>query len=188
VAERIEAGARVYAEALYDAACDAGRVHEVDEELGGFVRGLVENRTLARALLNPQLPREAKCRVAASVLRDADPLVKNAVLVMIDHGRLALLPDVHVALSEMAAVRERIIDVDVTTAVPLTQEQLSAIEQRIGDATGLRARVNPEVDDAIIGGLVLRARGVLLAAWVQRRLAELRRLLENAPLTVGSEA
>jgi F-type H+-transporting ATPase subunit delta len=88
----------------------------------------------------------------------------------------------------MAAVRERIIDVDVTTAVPLTQEQLSAIEQRIGDATGLRARVNPEVDDAIIGGLVLRARGVLLDASVQRRLAELRRLLENAPLTVGSEA
>jgi F0F1-type ATP synthase delta subunit len=44
------------------------------------------------------------------------------------------------------------------------------------------------VDDAIIGGLVLRARGVLLDASVQRRLAELRRLLENAPLTVGSEA
>ena len=48
-------------------------------------------------------------------------------------------------------------------------------------AVGQTARVTATVDPDIIGGLVLRARGVLLDASVSRRLDELRRALYQHP-------
>jgi F-type H+-transporting ATPase subunit delta len=182
VTELIESGARVYAQALYQAADEAGRVEVVNHELEEFLEALASSRQLAGALLNPTFPRDAKERVAAKMLADGDPLVRNAVLVLIDHGRMSLLPDVHAAFSEMAAVRERVLDVDVTTAVDIGEDLLRRIQERIGDATGLRVRANPHVDPQIIGGLVLRARGVLLDASVRRRLDELHIALAGAPL------
>jgi F-type H+-transporting ATPase subunit delta len=182
VAEHIEPGARVYAQAVYDAAVDADRVSEVNSDLQDFVAGLVENRPLAGALLNPRFPREAKLRTAASVLKDAEPLLRNGVLLMIENNRTALLPDMAVALGELAAVRERILDIEVTTAIPLEQSRLDQLQERISVATGLRARINATVEPGIIGGLVLRAGGVLLDASVTRRLEDLRLTLKQTPL------
>jgi F-type H+-transporting ATPase subunit delta len=188
VAERIEAGARVYARALYEAAVDGGRVAEVDRDLRAFATVLAENRDLLRTLLNPQLPREAKRRVVAELMRDADQLAKNGVLVMVDNSRLNLVGDVQHAFSDLAAVEEEILDVEVTTAVPLDAAQVSDLEGRISKATGLTARMTASVDPDIIGGLVLRARGVLLDASVKRELEDLRRALLTTPLPIGSEA
>lgn len=184
----LDAGARVYASALYAAASEGGRVADIDRDLREFVTELAENRMLRRALFNPELPREAKHRIATSMLAEAEPLLRNAVLVVVDNGRLPLLPDMQAAYAEMAAVEERILDVEVTTAVPLPETQRSDLEQRISAAVGQTARVTATVDPTIIGGLVLRARGVLLDASVRRRLTELRRALVKAPLPIGSEA
>ena len=48
--ERIDPGARVYAEALYEAAVDAGKVAEVDRDLTAFVEAIAQNRMLLGAL------------------------------------------------------------------------------------------------------------------------------------------
>lgn len=184
----LDAGARVYASALHAAALDAGRVPDIDRDLRDFGAELAQNTLLRRALFNPELPREAKRRIATRMLAESDPLLRNAVLVIVDNGRLPLLPDIQGAYAEMAAVEERILDVEVTTAVPLPEAQRSHLEQRISEAVGQTARVTATVDPTIIGGLVLRARGVLLDASVRRRLAELRRALVKTPLPIGSEA
>ncbi len=185
MAERIDPAARVYAEALYEAASQAGRLREADRDLGAFAEALAVNRSLARAVLNPRFPLEAKKRVIASMLSGGEPLVRNTLLVMADNGRLALLHDMSAAYAEMAAVEEQILDVEVTTAVPLGQDDARRLEQRIGEATGLTARVTASVDEDLIGGLVLRARGILVDASVRRRLEEIRRALTRAPLVSG---
>ncbi len=188
MAERIESGARVYADALYRAAATAGRVAVVDRDLQTFTAALADSRQLLSALLNPQLPRDAKRRIVAQMLGNAEPLVRNAMLVLVDNGRFALVQDVQVSFAEMAALEQRILDVEVTTAVDLDKDALAALEKRISGATGLRTRLTPQVDPAIIGGLVMRARGVLLDASVKRDLDDLRRALLQTPLPVGSEA
>ena len=183
--ERIEPGARVYAEALYEAAVDAGKVAEVDRDLTAFVEAIAQNRLLLGALANPKLPRHAKHGIVTKLMEGAEPLARNAILVLLDKGRLGFLHDMQQAYSQLAAVKEQILDVEVTTAVPLEKAQLSALEERIGEAIGGRARVTAQVDEQIIGGLVLRARGVLLDASVRRRLEELRRALVSTPIAVG---
>jgi F-type H+-transporting ATPase subunit delta len=188
VAERVDRGARVYADALYEAAVEAGRVQEVHRDLGALMEALASNSAVLRAIINPELPREAKRRILVRMMEDADPLARNALLVMVDNGRLRLIHDMHVAYADLAAREDQILTVEVTTAVPLEQAQLDELQRRISEAVGQHARVAATVDESILGGLVLRARGVLLDASVRRRLSELRRTLVNTPLPIGSEA
>jgi F-type H+-transporting ATPase subunit delta len=188
VADRAETGARVYAEALHRAAVAAGRVPEVDRDLRELLEALAENRQALATLLNPQIPVDSRRRIIAGMMKDGDPLARNAIMVLSDNGRLSMVRDVVMVFAEMAAQEERILDIEVTTAVSLDSAQTERIEQRIEKATGLKARIDARVDPAIIGGLVLRARGVLLDASVKRELDEIHRALINTPLPVGSEA
>jgi F-type H+-transporting ATPase subunit delta len=188
MAERIEPGARVYAQALYEAAVDADRVEQVDQDLQQLMATLAESPSALRTMLNPQLPDEARQRIVASLMADADPLARNGVMVLIEKGRLALIHDLQLAFRELAAVEERILDVEVTSAVELADAQVEDLERRISEATGLTARLSATVDPTIIGGLVLRARGVLLDASLRRELTDMRRALMTTQLPLGSEA
>lgn len=188
MAERVDAGARVYADALFRAAEEAGRVAEVDRDLRFLTEALVEDRAVLRALLNPSLPAAARGRILGHMGRAAEPLARNALRLLADNGRLGLVVDMQLAFAELAAARERIVDVEITTAVELDDDLAARIERRVSEGTGLTARLERTVDPAIVGGLVLHARGVLVDASIKRQLDEIRRLLARSPLPRGSEA
>jgi F-type H+-transporting ATPase subunit delta len=188
MADRVDPAARVYAKALYQAAAEAGKVQNADVDLKALVAALGESPVILRALVNPALPPEGKRRILVGLLQGSDPLARNAVLVLAEHGRLPLLVDLQVAYSELAADDDQILPVAVITAVALEQRELDALQERISTAVGRRAELTATVDPALIGGLVLRARNVLVDASVKRRLEELRRALIRTPLPVGSEA
>ena len=80
------------------------------------------------------------------------------------------------------------LPIEVTTAIELDKKALDGLQERISKAIGRQAELTARVDPNLIGGVVLRARGVLVDASVKRRLEELRRALIRTPLPVGSEA
>jgi F-type H+-transporting ATPase subunit delta len=188
VADRIDPAGRVYAAALHAAAAQAGRVREVDRDLHALVAALHETPPLLRALLNPAVTRDAKHRILARLMEGGDELARNGVLVLAGNGRLGLVADMAAAYAELAAADERILTVEITTAVELAEGQLEALRGRVTAAAGGEANVVANVDPSIIGGLVIGARGVRVDASVRRRLEELRRALIRTPLPVGSEA
>ena len=188
MAERVDPAAHVYASALHQAAVEAGRVREVDRDLRALLSSLGEQPVVLRALINPGLPREAKHRILGRLMQGGEPLARNAVLVLSEHGRLVLLVDLQRAYADLAAASDQILPVTVTTAVELSQKELDALGKRISDAVGRTAEITATVDPDLIGGLVLRARNVLVDASVKRRLEELRRTMIRTPLPVGSEA
>ena len=188
MAELIDPAARVYAEAIFEAAQEAGRVEQVDADMRDFVASLAGDRSALQSLLSPAMPPDAKKRIVAALLKDAEPVLRHGMLVLVEKGRLPLLHDLSVAFAELAAREEGILDVEVTTAIELGAADAKRISKRIQDATGLVARLDQKVDPGIIGGLVLRARGVLLDASVRRELEEIHRAMITTPLPVGSDA
>jgi F-type H+-transporting ATPase subunit delta len=188
VAQRIDPAARVYAEALYGAARDAGRTREVDRDFRSLLEELAGNRLLLQALANPAIPRDAKKRVVTQLLQESELLLRNGALVLTNHGRVSLLADLATAYAELVAAEDRILTVEVTTAVALDDAQVDDLRERVSAAVGHEANVVATVDPEIIGGLVLKARGVLLDASIRRRLEDIRQALIRTPLPVGSEA
>jgi F-type H+-transporting ATPase subunit delta len=172
--------ARVYAQALFDAADQAGAVEPVRRELGDFVAALAASASPRDALADPQVQTDAKRRVLAEITRGGQPLLTNVLLLMLERGRLAALPELHRAFDALAAVEEGVVEVEVISATALAPESEKKIAARVQEATGRRVELAPRVDPGILGGLVLRIGDVIVDGSVKARIRQLRRRLATA--------
>jgi F-type H+-transporting ATPase subunit delta len=178
----IDPAARAYADALYEAAQEAGRLDAVRKELSAFLRALAESHQLARAMFNPAFPNDAKQRIVAQVLTGADELVPKAINVMLENGRITLLPDMEAAFAERYEKEQRELTVTLTTAIALDDTKADEVRSRLQQATGQNITLKRVVDPAILGGVVLRMRDQMVDASVRRRLEGLRRRLTTVRL------
>lgn len=178
----VAAGASTYAEALFQAAQAAGRLREVQRDLSAFARTLAESRPLAMAVFNPAFATDAKARVITQMTEGGDPLVKNALLVMLDNGRLELLPDVERILTDRFRSLSNEVPVTLTTAIPVDDATAVELAGRLEAASGRKVVLERVVDPSIIGGVVLRVRDQLVDASVRRRLDAMTRALAASRL------
>lgn len=172
--------ARVYAQALFDAAAEAGAVEPVRRDLGGFVTALAGSASLRDVLADPQVDTGAKTRVLAEITRGGQPLVANVLQLVLARGRWAALPELLQAYDALAIVEEGIVEVEVVSAAELSPETEKKIAARIQEATGRRVEMARRVDPSILGGLVLRIGDVIVDGSVKARIRQLRRRLATA--------
>jgi F-type H+-transporting ATPase subunit delta len=178
--------ARVYAAALFEAAEEAGRTRPVQDDLAQFVAALAASSALQGALLDPQVERAAKQRVLADITAGADQLVVNALRLMLQKGRIALVASVQAEYERLAAEAAREVDVEVTSAVELTQTAERELVERVESATGRRVRLTKKIDQSVIGGLVLRIGDVVLDASLRARVEQLRAHIQHAEMRGGA--
>jgi F-type H+-transporting ATPase subunit delta len=172
--------ARVYAQALFDAAKKAGVVEPVRRELGDFVAALAASAPLRKVLADPQLETSAKARVLAEVTRGGQHLLANTLQLMLERGRFAAVPELRQAYDALAIVEEGVVEVEVVSAAELSTETEKKIAARVQEATGRRVELSRRVDPSIIGGLVLRIGDVIVDGSVKARIRQLRRRLATA--------
>ena len=164
---------RVYAEALFDAAGDQGRLAEVREQLGDFVDAVESSDELRSLLRNPQIEPHVKRDALAAALGQAEPLVRNFLLLLAEKGRIAEIADVRAELERLIARQERILELDLTTAVELSDDEAARVVKQIEEASGRRVEATRRVDPSIIGGIVIQAGSQRLDASVRGRLDQL---------------
>jgi F-type H+-transporting ATPase subunit delta len=171
--------ARVYAQALFDAARDAGSVERVGRELGDFAAALAASEPLRHALFDPRLAASAKQRVVAELSRDADRLLQNALQVVVEKGRAQTLPQIAGEYATLAKGEEGVVRVTVTSAVPLADEQSARLAERVAQSMRRPVELDHRVDPGVIGGLVLRIGDVIVDASVKGRIRQLQRRLQT---------
>ena len=169
--------ARTYAKALYDAAQEQGRVEEVRRELASFVAALHEVPELDALLRNPQLNPPAKAEALQTVLAGADELVRNFMRLVAEKGRAPLIEEMAGEYEAIVAAEEEILNVEVTTAYELSDQEAEAIVKQIEEASGRRVEAERSVDPDLVGGLVLKAGSLEVDSSVRGRLNRLRREL-----------
>ena len=69
-------------------------VAPVGGELGDFVAALAASDSLRDVLASPQIDVAAKQRVLAEITRDGQPLVANALQLLLERGRFSLVGEV----------------------------------------------------------------------------------------------
>jgi F-type H+-transporting ATPase subunit delta len=164
---------RVYAEALFEAAGDQGRLAEVREQLGDFVDAVESSDELRSLLRNPQIEPHVKRDALAAALGEAEPLVRNFLLLLAEKGRIAEVADVRAELERLIARQERVLELDLTTAVELSDDEAARVVKQIEEASGRRVEATRRVDPSIIGGIVIQAGSQRLDASVRGRLDQL---------------
>lgn len=172
------AAARRYAQAAFSIARDRGEVAAWRTDVSDMATVLAESE-LAPMFADPAIPAEQKFRVLERVLEVA-PLVMNLAKLLIQKGRSQDARAVADAFNRLADEYEGIAHAEVTTAVPLTEEQLASIRARLGQQLGKQVVATSRVDPAIIGGAIVRVGDRLIDGSIRTRLKLLRRELEGA--------
>ena len=172
--------ARVYARALFDAAGEAGSVERSGADLRAFAAALEASPELANVVFNPQIEPQAKRRVVTRLTQDSDRLTAGTILLLLDKGRVTLVGEVADGYDDLAAAAAKVVDVEVTTAVPVAGDVDDEIRARVQKATGLEARISKRVDPSILGGLVLRIGDVIVDGSLRGRLGQLATRLNEA--------
>ena len=167
--------ATTYAEALFEAADQAGAVEDVKSDLGALREVIDAGNDVGRVLLNPEIDSEIKKNALGALEGTNHHLTVNMLRVLVDRGRLEELPEIADAYADRVNRASGQIVVEVTTAVPLTDELRSQVVARVTEQTGRDAKITETVDPDILGGLVIRIGGVVTDASVRGRLSGLRK-------------
>ena len=166
--------ARTYANALFDAAKDTRRLDEVREELADFVEMLREVPALGAMLRNPQFDPATKAEALAEILGASEELVRNFLRVVALRGRGADIDDIAREFEALYAAEKEILNVELTTAYDLSDEEAQEIVGQIETASGRSVEATRSVDSQLIGGVVLTAGSLRVDSSVRGRLNRLR--------------
>ena len=165
---------RVYARALYDAAKDENRVDAVREELGDFVEAQRQVPELRELLRNPQLDQRLKASALDELLGGEEQLVRNFLMLLAEKGRAGEIEEIARDFERLVAQDKGILDVELTTAVPLSEDEAGDVIAQIEKASGRPVVATRRVDPELIGGIVLQAGSLRLDASVRGGLDRLR--------------
>jgi ATP synthase, F1 delta subunit len=131
-------------------------------------------------LENPETDSRVKADVLARVAEGSDELIVNFVRLLAEKGRAAEVDEIADELDTLVAEEQRILDVELTTAHELSDEEFGRILARIETASGRKVQAERKVDPDLIGGIVLQAGSMRLDASVRGRLDRLRHDLAHA--------
>ncbi|HRC86013.1 MAG TPA: ATP synthase F1 subunit delta [Thermoanaerobaculia bacterium] len=172
--------ARVYARALLALADEQGKTAEVLGELGELA-GLLEREShLAGFLESPLVGLAERQALIEKLLRGRlSDLVVDALQVMSQKGRLAILPTLIEAYRQEVLEASGQMEVQVTTAVALSPELRQRLQAAADRFTGKKTELIETVDPGVLAGLVLRVGNQKVDGTVAHQLARLSEALNE---------
>jgi len=172
----VQAVARRYAVALADVVTSRGEAQEVREELAAWDALLRSNTHLLEVFRHPTIPYEQKRGVLDELIRRTRPrpTTANFLRVLLQNHRLAELSEVSTQFAQELDRRAGVVTAQVTTARPLPADAQEALRRRLGELTGSNVRLQFEVDDELIGGVVTRIGSTLYDGSVRGQLQQIR--------------
>jgi len=167
--------ARVYANAFLNAAGEAGQA-EALEEFTSFVDDVLRpNPEFARLLTTEVTGREEKLGLIDRVVAPTgSERFTNFLRVLARHERLELLPLILGETwleHEKRAGRQRVI---VRTAAALDEKRLDGIRERLAAALPFEPILIPEVDETLVGGLVVQIGDTVHDGSLRTRIRDLK--------------
>ena len=171
---------RRYAEAAFQLADRDGSIETWRRELEQAAAAT--DGQLMAVLANPALPLDQRLQAADRVLADLSQSVRNTVLLLVRRGRIEQLPRVVAEFVRLDERRRGITHATATSAAPLTDLEVKALTARLEQMTGGRIALTTDIDESLLGGLVVRVGDRLIDGSVRGRLERLRNQLASGAL------
>lgn len=172
--------ARVYAEALFEAGRDKGKLDSLQSQLGQFVDVVDSNRDLQVFLFSPYLSSADKREGLGRAISGAEPELTNFLELLVEKHRMPEIFRIRREFDELWKKENRRLDVTVVSAVELDQGVIDKIGQEVERQTGEAVELSSRVDESILGGIVLQVGNMVLDASIHSRLEKLRKTVATA--------
>lgn len=165
--------ARPYTKAAFEYALDKGTLDQWSDMLT-TASAVAQDELMVRVLGNPALTSEQKADALMSVCDEQfDEAGKNYVSLLAENQRLPLLPEISAQFEQLKANQQQSVEIDVTTAFDLDEQQQQKLAQALGTKLGREVNLTSKVDKSILGGVVVRTDDLVIDGSVRARLAKL---------------
>lgn len=171
--------AEVYARSLFEVAREQDKLDVVREQLGQFADALNDDRQLAIFFFSPYFSGEEKKQGLKRMISGGEPIVMNFLEALVERHRMPAIFRIRSRYQEMWDDVNRLLPVEVTSAVPLDEATVRSIGQSIGEQTGNEIELSTVVDPDVLGGIVLRVGNFVLDASIRNRLEQLRKQVQS---------
>ncbi len=172
--------AEVYSRALFEAAKDHDVLDRVHDELDEFADALSESRELQVFFFSPYFSSQEKKEGIRKLVDEADERFVNFLELLAERHRMPVLFRIRRRFDSLWAEENKLLPVQVTSAVDLDEKLVQGIGERIQEQTGRKVDLSSKVDPDVLGGLVLQVGNMVLDASVRSRLERLRKQVAAA--------
>ena len=170
--------AKRYAQAVFEIARETGELDGWQSDLNK-IASLGEDAEFAAVMESPPVHFEDKARLLRERLVDVGPLALNLVYLLVVKGRLSIAGDIADGYRRLLDSHRGIERVEVTTAIPLDDEDKLRLAERLGAAVGKKIMLRSEVDTSVMGGIVVRVGDKLIDGSTRSKLLALKREMEK---------
>jgi F-type H+-transporting ATPase subunit delta len=171
--------ARPYAKAVFELAQETGKLGQ----WGTLLRSIsyaVDDPAVIALLHSPSVGGAKVGQIIVDALGDRlDEHGRNFVRLLAENGRVGILPEIAAGFETLRAEAEGTVDVNVTSAAPLTEEQKVELTASLQRRFGRDVRLHCEIDESLIGGAVVRAGDLVIDSSLRGRLQQLASSLNN---------
>lgn len=165
--------ARPYAKAVFELAQEEDKLAHWGSLLQA-VAAAVDDARVTELLHNPQVGSAAVGQMIVDALGDRlDLQGRNFIRLLAEYGRIDVLPEIAAGFASLRADAEKTIDVNVTSAAPLSEEHKTQLAASLQQRLGRVVRLHCDIDESLIGGAVVRAGDLVIDSSLRGRLQQL---------------
>jgi F-type H+-transporting ATPase subunit delta len=170
--------AKRYAQAIFEIALGG---KDLERWQGDLVKiaGLKQDKAVVNWLENPRASAELKAQYLAQQLKVLSPAGLNLAHLLLSKGRLHLADEISNEYQRLIASYRGLETAEVTTAVPISDDEKNKLAQQLGTVTGKKIVLKTSVNPEIIGGMTARINDQLLDGSTRRRLQDLKKAISG---------
>ena len=172
--------ALVYSNALFEVASENDVADDVREQLGQFADELNQNKDLQIFLFSPYFSSQEKKDGIRKIIDGADERFLNFLELLAERHRMPVVFRIRRAYDALWRVENKLLPVNVTSAIELDEALVEGVGKRIEEQTGKKVELTSHVDPDVLGGLVLQVGNMVLDASIRNRLEQLRKQVAKA--------
>ena len=173
-----QVGGQRYARALFELAVEQDHTDQWATDLA-LLADVMQDEQFNPFLKHADVPLEQKISSLAAVLPDIDPMVRNLGLLLVTKGSVNSVGDVSVAYNGLVDDRLGRQRIEVTTAVDLEPDEADRIRQFVVNLVRRDVVMSTQVDESILGGMVIQIGDRLLDGSTRSKLEEMRKQIRS---------
>jgi len=164
--------ARPYAKAAFDFAVESADIAKWQEMLV-FAAEVTKNDDMRNILSSAMAPDKLADLFVSICEEQLNTQGQNFIRVLAENNRLSVLPDIAIQFSAFKAEHDKEIDVDVTSAIKLSKEQLDNISAALEKRLARKVKLICNVDPALVAGVIIKAGDTVIDGSVNSKLNRL---------------
>ena len=171
-----------YAAAVFDLSSEGKALDALVADITALEGALADSAELRDVIHSPLLGREEQANAIGAVAAKMglSDTMANTLRLMASKRRLFVVPQMLATLRDRISEARGEVTAEVTSAKALSDAQVKKLKETLGAKVGSDVNIVASVDEALIGGLVIKMGSKMIDTSIASKLAQLQSTMKEA--------